>query len=131
MESGRRLDAYKSRGPSRDIRRLLKAKDETKRRKLERDETVMRRRHAALREIQEEVSGTTKSSKEMNKTETAEAVRLRERLQQWKASRQVEKEKKAMDRKKHRPFVVVARSNVIPRTPPALPQVSKRLATVH
>ncbi|XP_062506556.1 disks large-associated protein 5-like isoform X4 [Corticium candelabrum] len=126
MESGRRLDAYKSRGPSRDIRRLLKAKDETKRRKLERDETVMRRRHAALREIQEEVSGTTKSSKEMNKTETAEAVRLRERLQQWKASRQVEKEKKAMDRKKHRPFVVVARSNVIPRTPPALPQASKR-----
>lgn len=120
----RRAGAFKSRGPTGEIKRLMKADEAKSRRKTERRVTAMKRRdlgRSPLTEIRDEAQESNKKTR-INHSE--EEKRLAERLVLWKQRKQLEKRKAAMER--HQPFVLVGKTNVIPSVPPLLPKVGRR-----
>jgi hypothetical protein len=118
MES--RKAHFKSRGPTAEIKRLLKAEEVKKRHREDRREKLMSRRdlqRSPLSERQEEVTISKKSH-------TEEEKRLTERLAQWKKAKDLERKKKMLH--KQRPFILGSTTNVIPKSPLPLPRVPRR-----
>ena len=119
MES--RKACFKSRGPTAETRRILKAEESKKRQKADRSQRSMIRRdlqRSPLSKIQEEEPTVTK-----RKSQTGDEKRLAQRLVQWKKIKELERKKQMLQKQK--PFILGSK-NVIPKSPLPLPKMSKR-----